>query len=99
MWLYFRLFLIGLRLIGCDRRDLVVENLVLRQQFECTTSIGVVFREEWLAYLLDFCDLLRNRHDRLLCWNTETCCVCASPSFLIMAHCFSGKHAVDEIKA
>ncbi len=32
MWLYFRLFLLALRLLGRDRRDLVLENLALRQQ-------------------------------------------------------------------
>ncbi len=32
MWLYFRLFLLALRLIRRSRRDLVLENLVLRQQ-------------------------------------------------------------------
>ena len=32
MWLYFRLFLLGLRLLRRDRRDLVLENLALRQQ-------------------------------------------------------------------
>ena len=32
MWLYFRLFLLALRLLRRDRRDLVLENLVLRQQ-------------------------------------------------------------------
>ena len=37
MWLYFRLFLIGLRLLGRDRQDLVVENLVLRQQLAVLT--------------------------------------------------------------
>ncbi|HJO07144.1 MAG TPA: integrase core domain-containing protein [Chloroflexota bacterium] len=32
MWLYFRLFLFALRLLRRSRRDLVLENLVLRQQ-------------------------------------------------------------------
>ena len=32
MWLYRRLFLAGLRLLNRSRRDLVLENLVLRQQ-------------------------------------------------------------------
>ncbi len=32
MWIYWRLFLIALRLTGRQRRDLVLENLVLRQQ-------------------------------------------------------------------
>ena len=32
MWLYFRLFLFALRLLRRDRRDLVLENLALRQQ-------------------------------------------------------------------
>ncbi len=32
MWLYFRLFLLALRLLRRDRRDLVLENLALRQQ-------------------------------------------------------------------
>ena len=32
MWLYFRLFLFALRLFHRSRRDLVLENLVLRQQ-------------------------------------------------------------------
>ena len=32
MWLYFRLFLCALRLLGRSRQDLVLENLVLRQQ-------------------------------------------------------------------
>ena len=32
MWLYFRLFLFALRLFGRSRQDLVLENLVLRQQ-------------------------------------------------------------------
>jgi len=32
MWLYWRLFLIGLQLLGSQRRDLIFENLVLRQQ-------------------------------------------------------------------
>ena len=32
MWLYWRLFLIGLQLLGSQRRDLILENLVLRQQ-------------------------------------------------------------------
>ena len=31
MWLYFRLFLLALRLLRRDRRDLVLENLALRQ--------------------------------------------------------------------
>ena len=31
MWLYFRLFLLALRLLRRERRDLVLENLVLRQ--------------------------------------------------------------------
>lgn len=32
MWLYFRLLLLALRLVRRSRRDLVLENLVLRQQ-------------------------------------------------------------------
>ncbi len=32
MWLYFRLFLLALRLLRRNRRDLVLENLALRQQ-------------------------------------------------------------------
>ena len=32
MWIYWRLFLSALRLTGRQRRDLVLENLVLRQQ-------------------------------------------------------------------
>ena len=32
MWLYFRLFLLALRVLRRDRRDLVLENLALRQQ-------------------------------------------------------------------
>ena len=32
MWRYFRLFLLALRLRRRDRRDLVLENLALRQQ-------------------------------------------------------------------
>jgi len=32
MWLYFRLFLLALRLPRRSRRDLVMENLVVRQQ-------------------------------------------------------------------
>ena len=32
MWLYLRLFLFALRLLRRSRRDLVLENLVLRQQ-------------------------------------------------------------------
>ncbi len=32
MWLYWRLFLVALRLIGRERQDLVLENVVLRQQ-------------------------------------------------------------------
>ena len=31
MWLYFRLFLLAIRLLGRTRRDLLLENLVLRQ--------------------------------------------------------------------
>ncbi len=37
MWFYFRLFLLGLRLVGRERRDLVLENLVLRQQLAVLT--------------------------------------------------------------
>jgi hypothetical protein len=32
MWLYWRLFLVGLRILGRHRRDLVLESLILRQQ-------------------------------------------------------------------
>ena len=32
MWLYWQLFLVGLRLLGRERQDLVLENVVLRQQ-------------------------------------------------------------------
>ena len=32
MWLYWRLFLVGLGILGRRRRDLIVENLILRQQ-------------------------------------------------------------------
>jgi transposase InsO family protein len=32
MWLYFRLFVFGLQILGRSRRDLILENLVLRQQ-------------------------------------------------------------------
>ena len=32
MWVYFRLFLVALRLVRRKRRDLVLENLALRQQ-------------------------------------------------------------------
>ncbi len=32
MWLYFRLFLVALRLLRRDRQDVVLENLALRQQ-------------------------------------------------------------------
>ncbi len=32
MWLYWRLFLVGVRILGRQRRDLVLENLILRQQ-------------------------------------------------------------------
>ena len=32
MWLYLRLFVLGLRILGRSRRDLILENLVLRQQ-------------------------------------------------------------------
>ena len=32
MWLHWRLFLIGIQLLGRQRRDLILENLVLRQQ-------------------------------------------------------------------
>ena len=32
MWLYWQLFLVGLRLLGRERQDLVLENIVLRQQ-------------------------------------------------------------------
>ena len=38
MWLYLRLFLVGLRLVGL-RRDLVLENLVLRQQLTAYTRV------------------------------------------------------------
>jgi len=32
MWLYWRLFLVGLGMLGRRRRDLILENLILRQQ-------------------------------------------------------------------
>ena len=32
MWLYWRLFLVGLGILGRRRRDLILENLILRQQ-------------------------------------------------------------------
>ena len=32
MWLYWQLFVVGLRLLGRERQDLVLENIVLRQQ-------------------------------------------------------------------
>ena len=32
MWLYWRLFLFGLGILGRRRRDLILENLILRQQ-------------------------------------------------------------------
>jgi hypothetical protein len=32
MWLSWRFFLVGLRILGRQRRDLVLENLILRQQ-------------------------------------------------------------------
>ena len=32
MWLYWRLFLVGIQLLGTQRRDLILENLVLKQQ-------------------------------------------------------------------
>ncbi len=32
MWLYWRLFLVGIQLLGTPRRDLILENLVLKQQ-------------------------------------------------------------------
>ena len=32
MWLYFRLFLLAIQLLGRTRRDLLLENVVLRQQ-------------------------------------------------------------------
>ena len=32
MWLYLRLFVLGLRIVGRSRRDVILENLVLRQQ-------------------------------------------------------------------
>ena len=37
MCLYLRLFLVGLRLLGWSRRDLLLENLVLRQQLAVYT--------------------------------------------------------------
>ena len=37
MWFYFRLFLLGLRLVARDRQDIVLENLVLRQQLAVLT--------------------------------------------------------------
>ena len=43
MWLYFRLFLLGLRLLRRDRRDLVLENLVLRQQLAVRSVNVYVF--------------------------------------------------------
>ena len=30
MWLYWRLFLVGLGILGRRRRDLILENLILR---------------------------------------------------------------------
>ena len=32
MWLYWRLFLSGIGILGRRRRDLILENLILRQQ-------------------------------------------------------------------
>ena len=40
MWIYWRLFLIALRLAGRRRRDLVLENLVLRQQLAVWERTG-----------------------------------------------------------
>ena len=40
MWIYWRLFLIALRLTGRRRRDLVLENLVLRQQLAVWERTG-----------------------------------------------------------
>ncbi len=40
MWLYFRLFLLGIRVIGRDRRDLALENLALRQQLAALQRHG-----------------------------------------------------------
>ncbi len=40
MWLYFRLFLFALRLLRRDRRDLVLENLALRQQLAIFDRCG-----------------------------------------------------------
>ena len=50
MWLYFRLFLLALRLLQRDRRDLVLENLALRQQlaaFERRGRTGAPSRRGW----------------------------------------------------
>jgi hypothetical protein len=41
MWLYFRLFLLGIRMVGGERRELVLENLALRQQ------LAVLQRRGW----------------------------------------------------
>ncbi len=40
MWIYWRLFLIALRLTGRRRQDLVLENLVLRQQLAVWERTG-----------------------------------------------------------
>jgi hypothetical protein len=40
MWLYWRLLLVGLRILSRQRRDLVLENLILRQQLAVWERTG-----------------------------------------------------------
>ena len=40
MWLYWRPFLVGLGILGRRRRDLILENLILRQQLAVCERSG-----------------------------------------------------------